>query len=106
MNTFFGMGVPTANPNDPTFFLRLPHLWAVFLIPIVCFYAFLTVWVAKKVREAMAAENHVTGAGLSSDSTNVARGSGTIATDEKSSDSGRGSSPFDLRFYRCFDLTS
>jgi len=104
MNAFLAMGVPAANPNDPTFFLRLPHLWAVFLIPILCFYAFLAVWVVRKVREAMAAENHVTGAGPSSGSTNVARGS-TIATDEKSSDSDRGASPFELRFYRCFDLT-
>ncbi len=106
MNAFFGMGVPTANPNDPIFFLRLPHLWPVFVIPIVCFYAFLAVWVVRKVREAVAAENHVTGAGPSSGSTNVAGQSGGFGTDDNSSDSDRGSSPFDLRFYRCFDLTS
>ena len=83
MNAFLAMGVPTANPNDPIFFLRLPHLWAVFLIPIVSFYGFLAVWVVRKVREAMAAENHVTGTGPSSGSTNRADRSGAVVADGK-----------------------
>ena len=106
MNVFFGMGVPGANPNDPSFFLRLPHLWPIFVIPIVCFYAFLAVWVVRKVREAMAAESHSTGAGPSGGATNVAGPSGEIGIEKKASEPGGDVSPFDLRFYRCIELTS
>jgi hypothetical protein len=97
MNLFFGMGVPGANPNDPSFFLRLPHLWPIFVIPIVCFYAFLAVWVVRKVREAMAAENHASSAGPSAGSTNVAGPSGTIRMDSKALEPGDDDS-FKLRF--------
>lgn len=55
MDAFFGMGVPTTT-DDSGYWLRLPHLWSVFVIPIVCFYAFLTVWVVKKVQGALAGE--------------------------------------------------
>jgi len=105
MNAFFGMGVPGSNPNDPSFFLRLPHLWPIFVIPMVCFYAFLAVWVVRKVRDAMAAESHGSEAGPSAGPPNVTS-SGPIGTDEKPPDPGPVSSPFDLRFYRCIELSS
>jgi len=98
MNLFFGMGFPGANPNDPSFFLRLPHLWPIFVIPIVCFYAFLAVWVVRKVREAMAAESHASGTGPSADSTNVPGPSGTIRMDEKALEPGHDDSPLNLHF--------
>jgi hypothetical protein len=95
MNLFFAMGVPGANPNDPSFFLRLPHLWPMFIIPIVCFYGFLTVWVVRKVREA--AESHASGAGPSAGPPNVTS-SGPLGSDEKLPNPGSGPSPFDLHF--------
>jgi hypothetical protein len=98
MDVFFGMGVPGANPNDPSFFLRLPHLWPIFVIPIVCFYAFLAVWVVRKVREAMAAESHASGAGPSTGSTNIAGPSGTIRMDDKALQPEDDDSPLNLRF--------
>jgi hypothetical protein len=98
MNVFFGMGVPGSNPNDPSFFLRLPHLWPIFVIPIVCFYSFLAVWVVRKVREAMSAESHGTGAGPSDESTNIAAPSGPIGTDQRASEPGGNATPFDLPF--------
>lgn len=98
MNLFFGMGFPGANPNDPSFFLRLPHLWPIFVIPIVCFYLFLAVWVVKKIREAMAAESHASSAGPSAGSTNVAGPSGTIRMDGKALEPGDDDSPLNLHF--------
>jgi hypothetical protein len=61
MNVFLAMDVIGANPNDPSFFLRLPHLWPEFVIPIVCFYTLLAVWVVKKVREAASVKSHGAG---------------------------------------------
>jgi hypothetical protein len=106
MNVFFGMGVPGANPNDPSFFLRLPHLWPMFVIPIVCFYSFLAVWVVRKVQEAMATERRGTRAGPSDGATNIAGPSGPTGMDERASERGEDASPFDLHFYPCIELTS
>ena len=104
MDVFFAMGVPGANPNDPSFFFRLPHLWPMFVIPIVCFYMFLTVWVVRKVREALAADGQGTGTGPSSGSKSVAAGSEPIGTDRIASEPGPDTAPFDLRFYPCIEL--
>jgi len=87
MDIFFAMGVPGSNPNDPSFFLRLPHLWAMFIIPTVCFYIFLAVWVVRKVREAMSAETHGSGVGPSGGSPNVTP-SDLVRTDEKQPEPG------------------
>ena len=91
------MGIRGANPDDVSFLLRLPHLWPMFVIPMVCFYAFLAVWVVRKVREAMAAESHGTGGGPSigppSDSS-----SGVIGPDDKPSAPGTGPLHFDLQY--------
>jgi len=103
MDLFFAMGVPGSNPNDPSFFLRLPHLWAMFIIPIVCFYTFLAVWVVRKVREAMAAESH--GPGSSAGSPNVPSAPPN-GTDEKPHDPKTGTWPFDVHFRPCGELTS
>jgi hypothetical protein len=106
MSVFFGMGVPGANPNDPSFFLRLPHLWPMFVIPIVCFYSFLAVWVVRKVREAMAAESQGTGAGPSDETTNVKGQFDPIGTDKRASEPGEDAWSFALRFHPCIELTS
>ena len=106
MDVFFGMGVPGANPNDASFFLRLPHLWPMFVIPIVCFYMFLGVWVVRKVREAMAGGSRATGTGPSAGSTIVEQQSGAIGTEEKHSDTGPDILLFDLNFYPSFKLSS
>jgi hypothetical protein len=106
MDLFFAMGVPGANPNDPSFFLRLPHLWPIFVIPIVCFYAFLGVWVVRKVREAMVAEGHAPGTGPSGGSTVVEQQSGPTGTEDKPSDTGADTLLFELNFYRSSELTS
>jgi hypothetical protein len=103
MDVFFAMGVPGSNPNDPSFFLRLPHLWAMFIIPIVCFYTFLAVWVVRKVREAMAAESHRSGPSVGSPNVSPR---GPICTDEKPHDSETGPSPFDVHFHQCVELAS
>ena len=103
MNVFFAMDVPGSNPNDPSFFLSLPHLWPMFVIPIVCFYAFLAVWVVRKVRETMATESH--GSGPSAGPPNVTS-SGPIGTDEKPHEPGTGPLPFDVQFHRSFELTA
>jgi hypothetical protein len=103
MNVFLAMGFRGASPDDPSFFLRLPELWPMFVIPIVCFYSFLAVWVARKVREALATESSGTGAGPSDGTTGQF---GPIGTDKRASEPGREVSPFDLRFYPCIELTS
>jgi hypothetical protein len=105
MDIFFAMGVPGSNPNDPSFFLRLPHLWAMFIIPTVCFYIFLAVWVVRKVREAMAAETHGSGAGPSGGSPNVPS-PGPIGTIEKPHDPKIGTWPFDVHFHGRVELAS
>jgi hypothetical protein len=105
MDVFFAMGVPGSNPNDPSFFLRLPHLWAMFIIPIVCFYIFLAVWVVRKVREAMAAESHRTGAGPSAGPSNVSS-SGPVGPDERPHDPETGPSPFDVDFHGAVEQAS
>jgi hypothetical protein len=97
MNVFFGMDVPGSNPNDPSFFLRLPHLWPMFVIPIVCFYAFLAVWVVRKVREAAATEAHVGGGGPSIGPPNVTS-PGPIGADENPPEPGTGPPHFDLEY--------
>ena len=106
MNVFLAMGFPGANPNDPSFFLRLPHLWPMFLIPIVCFYMFLSVWVVRKVREAMAADGHGTTTDSSGGSTDFARCSEPMSTDHKRSEPGPETTPFGLRFFPSIELTS
>lgn len=105
MDVFFAMGVPGSNPNDPSFFLRLPHLWAMFIIPIVCFYIFLAVWVVRKVREAIAAETHGSGAGPSGGAPNVPS-PGPIGTNEKRHDPETSQWPFGVHFRQCGELTS
>jgi hypothetical protein len=107
MDVFFAMGVPGSNPNDPSFFLRLPHLWAMFIIPIVCFYTFLAVWVVRKVREAMAAESHRSGAGPSAGPPNVSS-AGSVGADGKASepDPKTGTWPFDVHFHPCVEPAS
>ena len=97
MNVFFGMNVPGSNPTDPSFFLSLPHLWPMFVVPIVCFYAFLGVWVVRKVREAMAAEAHGSGGGPSVGPPNVTS-SGRIGADEKPPEPGPWPPHFDLEY--------
>jgi hypothetical protein len=97
MDVFFAMGVPGSNPNDPSFFARLPHLWAMFIIPIVCFYGFLTVWVVRKVREAMAAECHGSGKGPSGGLPNVTS-SGSIGADRNPPKPGADPPHFDLQY--------
>ena len=97
MDVFFAMGVPGSNPNDPSFFLRLPHLWAMFIIPIVCFYTFLAVWVVRKVREAMTAETHGSETGPSAGSPNVSS-SGPIGADQNPPKPGAESPYFDLQY--------
>jgi hypothetical protein len=107
MSVFLAMDVPGANPNDPSFFFRLPHLWPMFLIPIVCFYMFLAVWVVRKVREAMAVECHRAGGENPPDGpTNVAEHSEPISTEHKASEPGPGSTPFLLRFLPDIELIS
>jgi hypothetical protein len=106
MNVFLAMGVPGANPNDPSFFFRLPHLWPMFVIPIACFYIFLTVWVVKKVREAMAVDGHGSTTGPSGGSTSVAGSSEPISAERKVSETGPESAPFDLRFLPGIELIS
>jgi hypothetical protein len=99
---FFGIGVAVANHYDPRFFFRFPHVCPMFLIPIVCFYMFLTVWVMRKVREALAADGHATGP--SGGSTSVAGGSEPMSTNRKASESGLDTALFDLGFYPCIEL--
>lgn len=105
MNVFFGMDVPGANPNDPSFFLRLPHLWQIFVIPAVCFYAILTVWVVRTVRSAIAggsapkAGNRPPGPGDPSIESAARETSGL-------SEEVKPPSPVDPDFYRWFPLTS
>lgn len=108
MNVFFGMDVPGANPNDPSFFVSLPHLWPMFVIPIVCFYTFLGVWVVRKVREAMASQSHGSVAGPSAGSTILEQPSGAIDAGEKPSDRGTGPDTllFVLNFSRSVKVTS
>jgi hypothetical protein len=53
MNILFAMGTPTTS-DSTGYFLLLPHLWPLFVIPLVCFYFVLTVWVIRKIREARA----------------------------------------------------
>jgi hypothetical protein len=97
MNVFFGMDVPGSNPNDPSFFLRLPHLWPMFVIPIACFYAFLSVWVVRKIREATAAESHGSGAGPSGGPPNFTSSS-VIGPDDKPPEAGTDPPHFDLQY--------
>jgi hypothetical protein len=106
MDVFFAMGVPGANPNDASFFLRLPHLWPMFVIPIVCFYAFLGVWVVSKVRDAIAAECHAPGTGASGGARSVEQQSGASGTEKKPSDTGPDTLLFDLNFYHSGRPTS
>src|SRR5437667_9370336 len=49
MDVFFAMGTPTTEDSSG-YFLRLPHLWSVYVVPFVCFYAILGVWVVRKIR--------------------------------------------------------
>src|SRR6267142_5450583 len=103
MNIFLGMSTPGTGPNDiPGFNLRLAHLWPMFVILIVCFYAILAVWVVRKVREAAAIQSHGPGAGNPSGGpTNVVGLFGPIGTDEETSQPGSdGASRFNLRFHR------
>ena len=105
MNVFLAMGVQGANPNDPSFFLRLPHLWPMFLIPVVCFYMFLAVWVVRKVREAMALECHRAGGKNPPDGpTNVSEHPEPISTDHKALESGSETTPFHLPLFRGIEL--
>jgi hypothetical protein len=97
MNLFFAMGVRGANPDDPSFFLSLPHLWPMFVIPLVCFYAFLAVWVVRKVREATAAQAHGSGGGPSIGPPNVTS-SGPIGANEKPPEPEPGPTHFDLQY--------
>jgi len=57
MNTLsmlFAMGIPNTT-DDRGYFLMLPHLWSVFVIPILCFYVVLAAWVIGQVRSILAA---------------------------------------------------
>jgi hypothetical protein len=64
MNVFLGMGFSGADPKDfPGLLRMLWHLWPVFVVPIVCFYAMLAMWVVKKIRESALSESHGTGTG-------------------------------------------
>lgn len=99
MNVFFAMDIVGSNPNDPSFFLRLPHLWPEFVIPIICFYAVLAIWVLKKVKEAGAFRSHGAGNNPPSGPDKLDQSSGTSAENEPPTGSGNGASPFDLHFY-------
>ena len=50
------MGIPTTGDSS-VYLLRLPHQWAVYLIPLVCFYGVLAVWVIRKVLGKNGANN-------------------------------------------------
>src|SRR5215207_4803081 len=49
MSEFFAMGVPTTGDSSG-YCLLLPHLWPILVLPLVCFYAILAVWIITKVR--------------------------------------------------------
>jgi len=53
MNIILAMGTPTTS-DSTGYFLLLPHLWPVFVIPLICFYFVLAAWVIRKVRDARA----------------------------------------------------
>src|SRR5262249_23183038 len=106
MNVFFGMDVPGANPNDPSFFLRLPHLWPEFAVPTICFYVVLAFWVVRKVRSAMTAKSSTPGGNPPAGPTSRPESQVTHKETTASAPEGEKPSPFDLCFYRCFPLTS
>ena len=50
MSGFFAMNVPTTD-DIGGYLLRLPQLLPVYLIPLICFYGVLAVWVIRKLRQ-------------------------------------------------------
>jgi hypothetical protein len=55
MSSFLAMGF-TTTPDSSGYFLRLPQLWPIFVLPLVCFYTLLAVWIFKKLRGDDAAQ--------------------------------------------------
>ena len=55
MNIFFAMGISTTQDSSG-YFLLLPHMWPVFVIPFIGFYLVLSVWVVRKVKQCMEME--------------------------------------------------
>ena len=49
MLAFFAMGVPTTDDSSG-YFRLLPHMWPVFVVPVICLYLVLAAWVARKLR--------------------------------------------------------
>src|SRR5438105_7664939 len=49
MHAFFAMGVPTTDDSSG-YFRLLPHMWPVFVVPVVCLYVVLAAWVTRKLR--------------------------------------------------------
>lgn len=106
MGVFFAMDVVGSNPNDPSFFLRLPHLWPEFVIPIVCFYTVLAVWVIQKVKEARTSHIHqVDHSPPDSGTPGQQAGSSTENQPPAPSQSGT-ASPSKPRFFGCFCVGS
>jgi hypothetical protein len=52
MIAFLAMGVSTT-ADSSGYFLRLPDLWSIFVVPLVCIYLVLAIWVFRKVRSAL-----------------------------------------------------
>ena len=49
MHAFLAMGVPTTDDSSG-YFRLLPHMWPVFVVPVICLYLVLAAWVARKLR--------------------------------------------------------
>jgi len=43
------MGVPTTDDSSG-YFRLLPHMWPLFVVPVICVYVVLAAWVARKLR--------------------------------------------------------
>ena len=52
MDILLAMGISTTTDSSG-YFLRLPGLLPVFIVPAVCFYSVLAIWVIKTVRTAL-----------------------------------------------------
>lgn len=106
MNVFLGMETPASGPMDfPGLLLSLQHLWPIFVIPVVCFYAVLSVWVVKKVRSALAGGSGPKPDDRSPGPDNLSS-QPTCMTAEASNEKGEPPAPLDADFYCCFPLAS
>ena len=96
MDVFFAMGTPTTEDSSG-YFLRLPHLWSVYVVPFVCFYAILAVWVVRKIRSAAGTRCGSAGSAILP-APDVDHSASDVAGPESEEQI---PGPFDLRFYRC-----